>query len=94
MSYSGTVKRTVDIEFVFREGTDTENLAVEFSEYMWPVSESELIDHILIRLALGDNFIEGVGRVKYDSLLTFDEDDVEDEIVILYRTDFDETEVD
>ena len=94
MSYSGTVKRTVDIEFVFREGTDTESLAKEFSEYMWPVSESELIDHILIRLSLGDNFIEGVGHVKYDSLLTFDEDDVEDEVVILYRFDFDETEVD
>ena len=94
MSYSGTVKRTVDIEFVFSEGIDIELLAKEFSEYMWSVSESELIDHILIRLAAGDNFIEGVGRVKYDSLLTFDEDDVEDEVVILYCFDFDETEVD
>lgn len=93
-TYSGTVQRTTDIDFVFRKGIDVAALMKEFSEYIWEIdTEQEFINHLLSQMAAGVQFIEGVGAVQDDTVLDFDAPHIYADVIILYRINCIDTEV-
>lgn len=92
MEYSRTIVMTKNVNIRFKEGTDLEALAAEFSSYMFEVSTKQLIDYICLQLQTHPSFVEGIGLVEYDNHLKFEHSD--EDTVLVYNTDTIDCEVD
>lgn len=92
MEYSCVVHKTTNVNFKFKDDIDLEQLAKEFSEYIFAVDVPELIKFISIQIADEPSFIEGIGKIEYSRNLIFDYLEEKD-VVLVYNVDVTDVDV-
>jgi hypothetical protein len=91
MEYSKKVIIEKDVKLKFKDSTNIDDLAKEFSSFMFQVTTDEFIEFICVQLCNNPTFIEGIGRVEWSPRLSFDWADKE--TVLVYDLDFINSEV-